>query len=189
VCGLLICLAVVGADGLHAWLRILVEMESGNATRNAWRMHSLKAFFDLLLPSSTVLAWSLYAVCSAGLLALLVRAWRRRPTDLALPFAFTGLVAVLVDPHLVDYDLSVLVLPALLALPRVPSLRWWMLLLYPLLLQLSLGPSGVQLTTLAMAGCAAWLWPTLLGARAGRRFALPSPWRSRLMSMSSHTQV
>jgi hypothetical protein len=194
---LAISFAAVGADGLQAWLSILVDMESGNATRNAWRMHSLKAFFDLLLPSVPLASWLLYAACSAVLLALVARVWSRRPTDLALPFAFTTAVAVLVDPHLVDYDLSVLVVPALLAIPVLPALRWWALLLYPLLLfraALPLGPSAVQLSTLALAACAVVLARRLLADQ--RRPALDaspaasaSPWQSRLTRISSHTQV
>jgi hypothetical protein len=40
---------LVGVDGMQAWLRILVEPESRNALANAWRMASLKSFFETLL--------------------------------------------------------------------------------------------------------------------------------------------
>ena len=168
---LVVSLAAVGVDGLQAWLRILLDMEQGNATRNAWRMHSLKAFFDLLLPSLPVAAWLLYAASSAVLLAAVALVWSRRPTDVALPFAFTTLVAVLVDPHLVDYDLSVLLLPAVLAIPALPALRGWALLLYPVLLlrtQLPIGPASLQISTLLVLACAWMLW------RASARRALSS---------------
>jgi alpha-1,2-mannosyltransferase len=181
---LLLSLALVGPDGLQAWLRILLEMESGNATRNAWRMHSLKAFFDLLLPAMPVVAWCLYAIASACLLVLLAAVWRRRPgpKDLALPLAFTTLVAVLIDPHLVDYDLTILFPAALLAVPMLPRLRWLVLLLYPLLLfraQLPLGDSALQLSVPALV-LAAWLvcrplGPVSLGLGRTRRAVQPIP--------------
>jgi len=41
-------LLLVGPNGLQAWLRILLEPETGNATVNGWRMSSLKSFFDAL---------------------------------------------------------------------------------------------------------------------------------------------
>lgn len=174
-CGLLVVsLAVVGPDGLQAWLRVLLDMETGNATRNAWRMHSLKAFFDLLLPFVPAVALALYVACAAVLLALVVRVWHRRPIDLALPVAFTCLVAVLVDPHLVDYDLTVLVLPALLAIPRLPRLRWLVLALYPLLLlraQVPLGDARLQLSVLALVLFAFGVWRA---ADAASRSARPN---------------
>ena len=47
----LLSFALVGSEGTLGWLRILLDMETANSAANAWRMHSLKAFFDLLTPS------------------------------------------------------------------------------------------------------------------------------------------
>ena len=44
------------------------------------------------------------------------------------------MVAVLVDPHLVDYDLVILVLTGLLIGATVPGGRWWLLGVYLALL-------------------------------------------------------
>src|SRR5262249_32217847 len=81
--------------------------EGSNATANAWRMASLKSFFDSLLPGSgRPLAVSLYAAASVALLSALAAVWAARRTTLQVSWILTSLVAVLVDPHLVDYDLT-----------------------------------------------------------------------------------
>jgi hypothetical protein len=153
----LFSLAIVGLDGALGWLRILVDMETGNATRNAWRMHSLKSLFDLLLPGQTLWSLGLYALASVGLLALLFRAWSVRNASIGVLFAFTSLVAVLVDPHLVDYDLSVLVLAGAAIASTSAAMRWLIVLLYPMLVfraQLPIGDVSLQLSTLVLMGCA-----------------------------------
>ena len=61
--------ALVGADGMQAWARILLEHESGNALANAWRMASAKSFVDALLPGVGVASCSSY---TRGRVALLV---------------------------------------------------------------------------------------------------------------------
>ena len=66
--------AVVGPAGMQAWLRILIEPETGNATANAWRMASLKSFFDVLLPDQHLLSLGLYAASSLALVVALLRA-------------------------------------------------------------------------------------------------------------------
>ncbi|MDQ3811897.1 MAG: DUF2029 domain-containing protein, partial [Chloroflexota bacterium] len=130
----LVCVGLVGIDGVDSWLRILATQEATNAAANGWRMHSLKSFFDQLLPTHTAAALGLYAALSLALLAMLAHAWSR--TEVVDPrlWIVTCLVAVLVDPHLLDYDLTVLVPAGALAAVHVPGLRWWMVLLYPLLI-------------------------------------------------------
>jgi hypothetical protein len=150
-----VSLAVVGPDGLQAWLRILLEPESANATVNAWRMVSLKSFFDLLLPGHTGWSLALYAAVGGALVGLLLRAWSRPRQPLVELCGFTSLVAVLVDPHLVDYDLTVLVAGGVLASTAFARVRWWVVLLYPLiLLRLAVpwGDASWQLSTLVMLG-------------------------------------
>jgi hypothetical protein len=146
---------------MQAWLRILLEPESANATVNAWRMLSLKSFFDLLLPGQIGLSLALYAAAAVTLVVLLVRAWSS-PTRQPSPdlFAFASLVAVLVDPHLVDYDLTVLVACGLLASTAFARVRWWVVLLYPLiLLRLAVpwGDANWQLSTLVLIAMAVQL--------------------------------
>jgi hypothetical protein len=154
---LAVSVAVVGPQGLQSWLRILLEPETGNATANAWRMASLKSFFDLLLPGSAVVSLALYAVASLVLITVLVCTWTRPIVSLPLVWAFTSLVAVLVDPHLVDYDLTVLVSAGLVAMALVRQVRWWVVLLYVLLLlrvAVPIGDVSIQLAVPVLAWCA-----------------------------------
>jgi hypothetical protein len=164
-----ISVATVGVDGMVGWLRILFEMEAGNAHSNAWRMHSLKAFFDLLLPGHTIASMCLYAVAALGLLGLLAYLWRRAPQVTPGLWVCTSIVAVLVDPHLVDYDLTVLVAAGVMAAIASPALRWWIVSFYPLLVfrsQLPLIEGSVQLTTVILVGCAAYGFDALIGRAA-----------------------
>jgi hypothetical protein len=153
-----ISFAVVGVDGMQAWLRVLVEHESGNALANGWRMASAKSFFDALLPAS---AWGSFAAYAAvGLLSLiaLARVWTRPNMDLRAAFVFTVLVAVLIDPHLVDYDLTVLVAAAVVGAALVPRLLWAIIPLYLVTMlraQIPIaGAANVQLAAPLLVCCA-----------------------------------
>jgi hypothetical protein len=60
-----------------------------------------------------------------------------------------SLLAVLADPHLVDYDLSVLVLAGVFAWSMMAELRWPIVLLYVvglLRLQVPIGVGALQLS-------------------------------------------
>ena len=164
---MIVSLAIVGVDGLWAWPRQILENEAGNALKNAYRMHSLKAFFDLLLPDQSGLGLALYGAASAVLLVPLVRVWSLANAwrdHLALRWALTSVIAVLLDPHLVDYDLVILVLTGLLIGATVRGGRWWLLgvylaLLGSLLFDVTL-PFGGQLqpSVLVFVGFVAWSW-------------------------------
>jgi alpha-1,2-mannosyltransferase len=157
-----VSLALVGPGGLESWVRILVEPESSNAMANSWRMMSLKSFLDVLLPRASNLGLGLYVATSVVLLAGLVAVWwPRHRRSLAHAWTFTSLVAVLVDPHLVDYDLSVLVAAGVLASTLIPQLRWWMVVLYLLLflrVQVPLGEANLQVTPLVLTWCLYLVW-------------------------------
>jgi alpha-1,2-mannosyltransferase len=151
--------ALVGVTGLQGWLRVLLDMETDNALKNAWRMHSVKGFLDLLLPGQSALALGLYTVATVALLAVLWRAWVQRGELTPHLWVLTSAVIALVDPHLVDYDLTALIPAGVLAAIYLPHLRWLLVALYPLLVfrsQLPLGPSSLQLTTLLLIACAAY---------------------------------
>ncbi len=162
--------ALVGFTGIQGWLRILLDMETDNALKNAWRMHSFKGFFDLLLPGQSTLTLALYAVVSIGLVALLCRAWSSVREVTPMLWILTSAVIALVDAHLVDYDLTVLVLAGVMAAIYLPYLRWLIVMMYPLLVfrsQVPLGPtSSVQLTTLVLLGFAFAAWKELRSASA-----------------------
>lgn len=156
ICLAAVSIAVGGSDGIQAWIRILLEPEAGNASANAWRMASLKSFFDSTLPGQSVLALGLYLVADMALLSVLIATWTQPSAPRQLAWILTSLVAVLVDPHLVDYDLSVLVPAGILSALLVPQLRWWIVLLYPLLIlraQVPLGTATLQLTVPVLAWC------------------------------------
>jgi uncharacterized protein len=164
----LLSLVLVGFDGATGLARVIVDHEGGNAARNAYRMHSLKAFFDLLLPGQSAISLVLYGVSSVALLVLLVRMWSRRgvsPQQLPLYWVFTSVTAVLVDPHLIDYDLTVLVLAGLLVGIVDSRGKWWVLTIYVATLfallfdlRLPFGDVQVQLTVPILVLFALWLW-------------------------------
>ncbi|HEX8969549.1 MAG TPA: glycosyltransferase 87 family protein [Chloroflexota bacterium] len=168
----LVSLAVIGGPaGIPAWISVIVDHESGNALRNAYRMHSLKAFFDLLLPGQSGLALGLYLLGSLALLVPLARLWTNPPGSdaaVSLRWALTSVVAVLIDPHLIDYDLTVLVLAALLLGAAHASGRVWVLVFYlvslfALLFDLRLPYAGVQvqITVPVLVMFAGWTWREL----------------------------
>jgi len=80
-----------------------------------WKMHSLYSFFVLLLPRHLAVAAGLAAISALGVL-LAVRTLQPpyRPDTLHRWFAVAIWGSVLVSPHVPVYDLSLLVLPALL---------------------------------------------------------------------------
>jgi hypothetical protein len=164
---MIVSLAIVGVEGVWEWARQILDNEAGNALKNAYRMHSLKAFFDLLLPAQSGLGLALYGAGSALLLVPLVRVWSVAEAwrdHLALRWALTSVVAVLVDPHLVDYDLVILLLTGLLIGATVPYGQWWLLGVYvalvgTLLFDVVLPFGGqLQITVLAFVGFVAWSW-------------------------------
>jgi hypothetical protein len=156
-----ISLVLVGTDGLAMWLSIIIEPESGQVVVNTWRMVSLKSFLDTLLPAQPGAALGLYLLGSAVLLSVVVRQWadRRVPRDLA--WIFTSMAAVLVDPHMLDYDLTVLIPAGVLAVMRVPAVRWWLVPLYVVLVfraHVPLGDAAVQVSTLLLLVCTGLIW-------------------------------
>jgi alpha-1,2-mannosyltransferase len=166
-----VSVAIVGIDGLLAWSRVILDHEGGNAVKNAYRMHSLKAFFDLLLPEQPGGALALFLVASAVLLVPLVRAWsvaNAWSEQLPLRWALTSAIAVLIDPHLLDYDVAVLVLSGLLIGAARPEGRWWAFAFYvafttALLFdsRLPLGEAQLQLTVPLLVALVWWSWRRL----------------------------
>jgi len=76
-------------------------------------MHSLKSFFSILLPWPIV-ANTLYVASALVVATIAVRAWRTA-APLTLRYAVVLLATVLVNPHVYNYELVVLV-PALLCI-------------------------------------------------------------------------
>jgi alpha-1,2-mannosyltransferase len=75
------------------------------------RMHSLRSFWHLLLPWHAA-ASLLYAASALAVVVITIWCWRSK-APLGLRYAIFLLGTALVDPHLTDYDLVIL-MPALL---------------------------------------------------------------------------
>jgi hypothetical protein len=124
-----------------------------------YQMHSLRAFWQLLLPEKTLAFW-LYVMSGLFVLLLSLRCWRS-PAPLNLRYGVLLLVTVLVAPHLTVYDL-VMLAPAFLMLSdwRVSgtglSYRGLIPILLVLIYVLPLVPQAkwthVQFSVLAMGG-------------------------------------
>ena len=109
-----------------------------------YQMHSLRAFWALLLPG-THAAFVLYAGSAVAVLALTLWIWKSR-LPLGIRFSALLIATVLVSPHLTVYDLAILA-PAFLLLadwnlesvgrPPVPAISLSLYACYPLFL---LGP-------------------------------------------------
>jgi hypothetical protein len=123
-----------------------------------YQMVSLRAFWSLLLPWPQV-AFALYGLSAAAVLALMVRCWSAR-LPLELRFSALLLASILVAPHLTVYDLVILA-PAFLLLGNAAAgssrgaakvVPFLLYLCYPLFL---LGPltrvTHLQLSVVALA--------------------------------------
>lgn len=155
-----VSLLMVGVDGVQAWASVLLEPETGNATVNGWRMASAKSFFDALLPGQTLVSFAAYAVVGLGLTFVLLRSWARESIELPALWLLTCLTAVLIDPHLVDYDLTVLIAAGVIGASWVPRLLWAIVPLYVVTLlraQLPLDGVSLQLTAPVLVGCAIYV--------------------------------
>jgi len=117
----------VSPPAVAAWIRLgrtLVAMPTF-AGFPTWNMHSLPAFFLLLLPSHEGAARVLGALASTAALVWMRRTQPRYATA-TLPrwFAVAVAATVLASPHLFVYDLALLVLPALLCWPDADDDAW-----------------------------------------------------------------
>ena len=107
--------AYYGRSALDAYFAQLVHMNQNASALEPHieRMHSLRAFWSLLLPWHG-LASLLYAITALAVIAITVWCWRSK-TPVELRYAIFLLGSALVDPHLTDYDL-VMLMPALLVI-------------------------------------------------------------------------
>ena len=95
------------------------------------QMHSLRSFWTLLFPWSSVV-WVLYLLGSIAVIAMATAIWKSS-LPLAPRFAVLSFAAVLINPHIYIYDLLMLA-PGLLVLanwtlenrllPRTPLVQW-----------------------------------------------------------------
>jgi hypothetical protein len=91
---------------------------------------------------------------------------------------------VLVDPHLLDYDLTVLILPALLIVGMLPEASWWMVGMFVVTAidaPLIVGPVNLQLGVVLVAALAARVWWRLERRRPRVRVLTRSIERPRML--------
>ena len=148
-----------GAGPLVAYAQVLTRLGSAAAILEPrpYLMHSLRAFWKLLLPWPGV-AFLLYLVTALGAVALAIICWQR-PVELERRYAVMLLATVLVAPHLTVYDLVILA-PALLWVgdglhTGAANIAWLLYLAYVLPFA---GPltrwTHVQLSVIGMAALA-----------------------------------
>ena len=167
---LALTLVYFGPAVMRLYLNMLFH-SAGHPTSTELRfspiqMHSLRAFWTLLIPWPAA-TWTLYLLSSLAMIAVTVAVWKS-PAPLALRFSALTLAAVLVNPHLYIYDLlgmaPVFLLLAAWALshqqhPFTPALR---LLLYLAFLLPLFGPlsrwTHFQLSVPAFAVLLCLVW-------------------------------
>ncbi len=122
-----------------------------------YQMHSLRAFWRLLIPSPQAAFW-IYVISAGCVLWVALRCWKSG-TDLRLRYSALLIATVLVAPHLTVYDLVVLA-PAFLLLADWAkdhrlSLPWLGPLLYACYILPLAGPlakwTHMQVSVVAMA--------------------------------------
>jgi len=122
-----------------------------------YQMHSLRAFWTLLVPLPQVAFW-IYAISAVFVLWMILRYWKSG-TDLRLRYSALLIATVLVAPHLTVYDLVILA-PAFLLLTdwgksHRLSLPWLGPVLYACYVLPLAGPlarwTHVQVSVVAMA--------------------------------------
>ena len=112
---LLAGVAYYGKPALDAYFAQLVRLNKNASALEPHidRMHSLRAFWSLLLPWHTA-ASLLYAVSAMAVIAITLWCWKSK-TPVELRYAIFLLGSALIDPHLTDYDL-VMLIPAFLVI-------------------------------------------------------------------------
>jgi alpha-1,2-mannosyltransferase len=98
-----------------------------------WHLHTVRGFWQLLLPHYHGLADALYGVIAAGGLAGFVLFWRKRRDQHALLFAGAICLTLWVSPHAMIYDWAVLLIPAIVLWQYAPQYRQDWKVLYALI--------------------------------------------------------
>lgn len=107
--------AYYGKPALDAYFAQLVHLNKNASALEPHidRMHSLRAFWTLLLPWHAA-ASLLYLLTALAVVAITVWCWKSK-TPVELRYAIFLLGSALIDPHLTDYDL-VMLMPAFLVI-------------------------------------------------------------------------
>jgi Glycosyltransferase family 87 len=174
-----------GAEPLRAWMQRLLHVRDVLALLEPkpYQTHSLRTFWSMLLPWTTV-TFGLYILSAIAVLGLTIAIWRRgAQVPMALRYSALLFATVLVAPHLTVYDLVILA-PAFLLLSDwivghsfqrfVQTLGTTLYFVYVLPL---LGPLAVwthiQLSVIAMVGALLLIWKISAHPSAAVNDALP----------------
>jgi hypothetical protein len=107
-----------GRSVMRAYVVMLLhgarEPGSTELSLSPLQMHSLRSFWEILLPWPTAV-WALYILSSLAVVSVAAAIWKSS-SSLSLDIRFSALIlaAVLVNPHIYIYDLLVLTVPLLL---------------------------------------------------------------------------
>lgn len=159
-----------GAEPLKRWVHVLGNVRAvlPLLEPRPYQTHSLRTFWNMLVPREDLAFW-LYLASAAAVLGLTIGCWRRvSATPLGLRYSSLLLATVLVAPHLTVYDLVILA-PAFLLIaewlidqPATAAAGWLGTLLYAAYMLPLLGPlarwTHVQLSVVAMAGMVWLIW-------------------------------
>jgi len=138
-----------------------------------WNQHSVRGFWQLLLPHVPWASDPLTLLVALGALAGFAIFWRHHHRNDRLMYSAAVCLTVLLTPHLMIYDLALLLIPALLLWTELPTWRadlraifgllWLTTLLSPLvsLLQQRVMPVALQISVPVMLYCTIWLWRML----------------------------
>lgn len=100
-----------GAESLRAWVRVMRSVVY-NVTLlepRPYQTHDLRIFWTMLTPGRAF-PFTLYVVSALVVMAMTAALWSRRPAlPLSMRYSALLLASVLVAPHLIVYDLVILV--------------------------------------------------------------------------------
>lgn len=140
--GLILVSSVALPGSWIAWIRFLVE--SVNDLASAVLEASLPGMVSLLVGSLSPVRWIIMGALAAALVALVIVALRRRKASLEASIALVTGVWLLIVPHVVIYDVLILLVPLSMAFQT--RLRRDVISVGTLLaLGLSIGPRVTQL--------------------------------------------
>lgn len=142
----LVSIQMVGVDGVQNWLGLPFRDAYREAVQvgQAWKMQGVPSFLTSLAPPGLAGAAEVIGLLAAGIiLALFVTSCLRWPTSRgdAGMWAFAALTTVLASPHLVVYDL-VLLLPAVLYLLERQDISTVRVALFALFVITWMAPAG-----------------------------------------------
>lgn len=152
-----------------------------------WHMHTVRGFFQLLLPGTGILPSVLAGIIGLAAIAGFVMFWRSQRDEPALVYAAALILTFLITPHAMVYEWAIMVLPAALLWKVRPHNRpllravfatlWLTMLVSGWLakLQIERLPITVQVSIPVLLIVTVLLWQRLIGAPEQTRADNPSP--------------